>query len=70
MRDIELTADVMRVQQLLERAKARVASAQERAAVGAAVALDVKRAELEVLERSIELERLLVRLRRAAPPEP
>ncbi len=56
--DDRLRIDLIRVRRMLEAAAERLKLAQQRFAVGAGVQLDVKRAELEVLERRAELERL------------
>lgn len=55
---IELLSEMQRAQRQLQLATARVALAQKRSIVGAADELEVKRAEVEMLERTVELDRL------------
>ncbi|MGQ0648956.1 MAG: hypothetical protein ACT4P7_15465, partial [Gemmatimonadaceae bacterium] len=64
----ELLADAQRVQRQLELAMARVTLVRQRSASGAADELDLKRAEVEVLERRVELDRLRRQLREAEKP--
>jgi hypothetical protein len=66
----EATADAARVQALLQLATARIAALRQRVTAGTADELEVKRAEVELLERTIELERIMARLRAAGPPQP
>jgi hypothetical protein len=65
----EARIDYRTVQQLLTLAESRLALVQRNAAVGNATALDVKRAELAVLERRDEAGRLARQLRALERPE-
>jgi hypothetical protein len=64
---IRITTELQREQRLLEAAQARMKLVQERHAVGAGVLLDVKRAELEVLERMEQVRRLQLLWRQMQP---
>jgi hypothetical protein len=57
-RRIELISEIQRGQRQLELATARLSMAQKRSSAGAIDELELKRAEVEVLERTIELGRL------------
>ncbi len=59
----ELLSEIDLVQQRLQLATARVELAREYRQAGMTTELEVKRAEVEVLERTLELERLRVQLR-------
>jgi hypothetical protein len=59
-----LRQDVRVAQQALELAKARAANLDRRRAVGSATELDALRAQVEVMERELELSRLMEQLRR------
>lgn len=64
---VQLVTDVMRAERLHELAQARLKFVQDRYETGRGVLLDVKRAELEVLERSEEVRQLQLRYRRTTP---
>ena len=63
-RRAELVSDVELVQRRLQLATTRLERARERAAVGAATELAVKRAEVDVLEGTLQLRRLQMELDR------
>jgi hypothetical protein len=60
---IQVVTDLQREQRLLEAAQTRLKLVQERAAIGMGTALDVKRAELEVLERMEQVQRMQLQWR-------
>ena len=62
---IELISDFERAQTLVQLVQRRLTLARERHAVGAATQLDVKRAEVELLERNLELQRVQLELQQA-----
>jgi hypothetical protein len=61
----ELVADVQRAQQQHRLVTERLALVRDRFRSGTATELDMRRAEVELLERAVELNRLLTQLRRA-----
>ncbi len=63
--EIQLVTDVMRANRLFELAQTQLKLTQERHAAGIGVLLDVKRAELAVLERQEEMRALQVRRQQA-----
>ena len=65
---LEIQVQAMRVQEMLKVAEARLARVREQQAAQTATALDLKRAELEVLERQVEMQRLQVRLKAVEKP--
>jgi hypothetical protein len=66
--NLEIQAQAMRVQEMLKVAEARLARMREQRSVGNLTELDVKRAELELLERQVEMQRLMVRLKAIEKP--
>lgn len=65
---VDLTVEIRHAQERLKAAEERLRSARERSAVGVTTALELKRAELEVLEVQLEMQRMGARFR-ALPPE-
>jgi hypothetical protein len=68
MENLEIQTQAMRVQEMLKVAEARLSRVREQHAAGTATALDLKRAELEVLERQVEMQRLTVRMKAIEKP--
>jgi outer membrane protein TolC len=58
LRRLELTLEVKRIELDLQLARARADELRKRVAVGTASEIEVKRAELELLERQIDLKRV------------
>ena len=66
----ELRQDVVVAQRAMDVARVRASLLEKRKAVGAAEELDVMRANLELKERELELQRLARRLKTAPAPRP
>lgn len=65
----EVTADLMLARKRLELASARLELLRQRARAGAVDELDVKRAEVDVLERQVDLQRLSTRYQALQKPD-
>jgi outer membrane protein TolC len=61
---LELTSQIARLQEQLRIAQERVSVAKTQQASGTASTLDVKRAEVDAIEREVELSKLSIQLKR------
>ena len=64
-----MEAEFERACQLVQVSRSRLTTVQERFKVGLSMALDVKRAELDVMERELMLKRMQVEMQRAVRKE-
>jgi hypothetical protein len=66
--DLEVQLEAKRLSEMLKLAEARLARTREREKEGTATALDLKRAELAVLERQAEIQLLQLRMKALRKP--